>query len=268
MSQHRTAIVFQFQRLAAEMPLGMVEMLAAEIEKKTGTANWDAARRSLLHLIPQPHYRSLADDFLDTWKTQAADLSPQAVALALLAAAASEKARQEHQAVELVWTGPDTQVIPLRRTEQAILQVIDSASRRLTVVSYAVYNIPRICEALIRAANRGVAIAVIVESPDRLEGQNTYNTLRALGAAVAERANVYLWPLDRRERDGDGKPGILHVKCAVADGRWLFLSSANLTEYAFTLNMELGLLLVGGGLPVQVETLFEQLIADTVLARV
>ena len=37
-----------------------------------------------------------------------------------------------------------------------------------------------------------------------------------------------------------GKLGILHVKCVVGDGRWLFLSSANLTKYAFSLNMELG----------------------------
>ena len=38
------------------------------------------------------------------------------------------------------------------------------------------------------------------------------------------------------------KVGILHVKCAVADGEWLFLSSANLKQQAFTINMELGML--------------------------
>ena len=67
--------------------------------------------------------------------------------------------------MELVWTGPDVGVVPLRRTEQALLQVIDSATRRATVVSYAVYHIPRICEALVRAADRGVSINVIIETP-------------------------------------------------------------------------------------------------------
>jgi hypothetical protein len=38
------------------------------------------------------------------------------------------------------------------------LQVIDSASTRILVVSYAVYNIPRIGDALVRAADRGVTI--------------------------------------------------------------------------------------------------------------
>jgi phosphatidylserine/phosphatidylglycerophosphate/cardiolipin synthase-like enzyme len=57
------------------------------------------------------------------------------------------------------------------------------------------------------------------------------------------------------------------VKCAVADGRSLFLSSANLTEYAFTINMELGLLVTGGPLPGQVEEQFDRLIGTGVLAR-
>jgi phosphatidylserine/phosphatidylglycerophosphate/cardiolipin synthase-like enzyme len=139
--------------------------------------------------------------------------------------------------------------VPLRQTEQALLQVIDSAGQRLTVVSYAVYRIPRICEALVRAADRGVAISVVVESPDRVEGQKAYSTLAALGPSVAGRCGVYVWPVEKRFRDGAGRPGILHVKCAVADAQWLFLSSANLTEYAFTLNMELGVLMRGGRCP-------------------
>jgi hypothetical protein len=53
-----------------------------------------------------------------------------------------------------------------------------------------------------------------------------------------------------------------------ADSRWLFWSSANLTEQAFTINMELGLLLTGGPLPVQVEGQFDQLIAGGVLEKV
>jgi phosphatidylserine/phosphatidylglycerophosphate/cardiolipin synthase-like enzyme len=50
------------------------------------------------------------------------------------------------------------------------------------------------------------------------------------------------------------------VKCAVADGEWLFLSSANLTQQAFTINMELGSLIRGGTLPIRVEQRFNELI--------
>jgi phosphatidylserine/phosphatidylglycerophosphate/cardiolipin synthase-like enzyme len=60
-------------------------------------------------------------------------------------------------------------------------------------------------------------------------------------------------PQDKRIQDENGKIGILHVKFAVADGNHLFLSSANFTEYAFSINMELGLLITGGKLPGQAE---------------
>jgi phosphatidylserine/phosphatidylglycerophosphate/cardiolipin synthase-like enzyme len=60
----------------------------------------------------------------------------------------------------------------------------------------------------------------------------------------------------------------LHVKCAIADDRLLFVSSAKLTEYAFTLNMELGLLITGGDAPAQVEGHFDALVEGGVLLRV
>src|SRR5207249_11473772 len=90
--------------------------------------------------------------------------------------------------------------------------------------------------ALVRAAHRGVRINVIVETPDRLEGQNAYSTLKALGEDVAACSTVYLWPREKRKQAEDARFGILHVKCAVADGRIMILSSANLTEQAFSLN--------------------------------
>jgi phosphatidylserine/phosphatidylglycerophosphate/cardiolipin synthase-like enzyme len=240
----------------------------AEAIESCDPADWPWSKARIAAGISQPHYRSLAIGFLDAWQSEAKTISPEAVAAALLTAAHSEQSHQQHQSVELVWTGPEVDVVPLRRTEQALLQVIDSATRRATVVSYAVYHIPRICEALVRVADRSVSINVIIETPDRLEGQNTYDTLKALGPSVAARCGVFLWPLEMRNKDDNGKPGILHVKCAVADGRWLLLSSANLTEYAFTLNMELGLLISGGSLPVQVEGHFDRLIQTGVLVAV
>lgn len=89
---------------------------------------------------------------------------------------------------------------------------------------------------------------------------------RVLGPSVAKQCGVYLWPLPNRATDNNGKAGILQVKCAVADATWLFLSSANLTEYAFSLNMELGLLISGGNLPAQVEAHFDRMIQTGVPA--
>ena len=253
--------------LVKRLPLSVTEAIANAIATAIAE-DWATFRASLMRDLAHPHYRSLVVTFLDGWRARAAEVSPQSVAVALMSAAATEKAYRDHQSIDLVWTGPDVGVVPLRRTEQALLQVIESATSRLVVVSYAVYHIPRVCNALVLAADRGVAIKIIVESPDRIEGQHAYSTLAALGPSVASRCSVYLWPLEQRARDESGKSGILHVKCAVADGRWLFLSSANLTEYAFTINMELGALVTGGALPGQVQEHFDRMIGNGTFVKV
>src|SRR5260370_21781859 len=173
-------IAIEAGNLASAVPPSVLGSLAEAVQN-CKQSEWPWCKGGIIGQVSQPHYRSLVGHFLDAWQSQAAAVSPEAVAATLLTAAYSEKANRDQQSLELVWTGPDVGVVPLRRTEQALLQLIDSASRRITVVSYAVYNIPRIGEALVRAANRNVAINVVIETPDRLEGQNAYHTLKALG---------------------------------------------------------------------------------------
>jgi len=254
-------------KLAAQVPGPTLDAVARAIEE--GAASQGLVVRTLVvQQVPHLHYRSLVIGFLDSWQHHAPQLPPVAVALALRTAAHAERLHREAQAVELVWTGPEADAFPVRRTEQAVLQVLDSAQKHITLVSYAVYRIPRIRESLVRAAGRGVRITVVIETPDKIEGAGEYSTLKALGSDVANCCTVYYWPKEKRGCDDAGKFGILHVKCAVADGRWLFLSSANLTEYAFTINMEFGVLVTGGHLPGQIEVQFEKLIEKGFLAAV
>ena len=253
-------------QLTARLPTEMVEIVNRAILQSPGATSAQARTR-IAQDIPHPYYRDIAADFLTCWQNCAPLLSPQEVSLCLLTAAQAGHICRKSQAVELAWTGPEVEGVPFRRTEQAILQVLDSATRRITLVSYAVYRIPRICEALVRAAQRGVQINVVVETPNKIEGQTEYDTIKALGSQVEAVSSVYYWPESQRAREVGGKQGILHVKCAVADGRWLFLSSANLTEYAFTVNMELGLLVRGGPLAEQVEEQFDRLIGMGVLEK-
>jgi phosphatidylserine/phosphatidylglycerophosphate/cardiolipin synthase-like enzyme len=253
-------------RLAGQLPAPLLRSLA-EVIRSSPPNHWPALEGRVAAALPHFVYRSLALEFIGAWKSKAAGLGNDAVALALITAGQAEASHRRGQTVALVWTGPESGTSPFRRTEQAILQVLDSASRRIILVSYAVYNVPRIAQSLVRAAGRGVRITIVVESPDRLEGQNTYSTLKALGEEVSACSTVYIWPQAKRMQTMDGRVGILHVKCAVADGRIMFLSSANLTEYAFSLNMELGLLVTGGEQPPRVEDHFDRLIETGTLIR-
>src|SRR5204862_6045731 len=112
--------------------------------------------------VPHHHHRDMALAFVDRWQNEAKDIDARTVAVALQSAALAEQTHRDSQSVELVWTGPDPEQTPSRRTEQAILQVLDAARTRITLVSFAVYRIPNVGNALVRAAKRGVRLTVIV----------------------------------------------------------------------------------------------------------
>ena len=251
-------IVESANALVCSLPVSTLEAIAETILAYPEPA----LRAEITRRVPHHQHRGLALAFVDRWQNEAREIDARTVAVALQSAALSEQTHRDSQSVELVWTGPDTNESAFRRTEQAILQVLDAAKTQITLVSFAVYRIHNISRALVQAAKRGVRLKVIVETPDKIEGQGEYNTIKALGQEVAACSTVYFWPREHRPEGENGKAGILHVKCAVADGSWLFLSSAKLTQQAFTINMELGLLVRGGMMPKKVENHFDQLILE------
>lgn len=250
--------------IGAKVPPDMVENVAGIIETRQGSE----LRSKIADALPHAEYRDWVMRFLDEWDAEEARISPQQVATALQTAAQFQRLREATQSVEMVWTGPDSDAVAYRHTEQAILQVLNSAKEKVLLVSYAVYAIPNIRDAVVRAAQRGVKITVIVETPSETDVKNEYSTLRALGQDVAACSKLFYWPKANRTEDEKGRLGILHVKCLVADGRMLFLSSANLTKYAFTQNMELGLLITGGRMPSQIESHFHHLIDERIFREV
>jgi phosphatidylserine/phosphatidylglycerophosphate/cardiolipin synthase-like enzyme len=212
--------------------------------------------------------RAVAIRLLDRWQAEAPRVTAEGLGLALSAAAHTAEHFRQQQTLELVWTGPDSQVLPLRRTDQALLELINGAQNRLIIISFAVYKATAIASALVQAARRHVAVDVCLETPDASEGKVAYDMLAALGPDVRRHATFYVWPLAQRPLSPTGHHGSLHAKVAVADGGVLLISSANLTEYAMTLNMEMGVLLRDGELPKQVELHFARLIDTGILEPV
>lgn len=145
----------------------------------------------------------------------------------------ADERRRREQTIELVWTGPSPEGTVLRRTDQVLLDLIRSARHTLYMVTFAVYKIPILSDAMLTAARRGVEISLIFESPDA--GKITFATIRAVGKELEALCNIYVWPSDKRPKDTAGRYGSLHAKCAVADEETALISSANLTEYALNL---------------------------------
>ena len=263
-NQKHKALLERIRILANEIPYASAASIA-EVIGKMSNSDSQYEYSSIVSSIAQANLKEQVSLLLDTWRRESPEILPESIAFALLSASETAKYCRESESISLVWTGPKTEIIPLRQTDQALLQVINEAQERLLIVSFVVYKIEQIRQALTQAAERGVDIRICIESPDASQGKITYDNIRSLGQSVAQRANMYVWPLAQRQRDAQGHHGSLHVKCAVSDERILFLSSANLTEYALNLNMELGILICGGSLPGNVVEHFERLIEDKIL---
>jgi len=194
-------------------------------------------------------FSSLVEDFgnkslrplEDSWFSNT-NISPKEVSAALMVVALS-KETQASEAIELVWTGPDTSLVPSRDTRQVISQVIASAKNSLFIVSYVLYGVDGVLSSLAEAISRGIEVSVLLESPKSSGGNVSQDGLSELKQAVPH-AKLYVWdPNDREVR------GSVHAKCVVADDSIAFITSANLTSAALDRNMELGVLFKGGQTP-------------------
>ncbi|WP_417660053.1 DISARM system phospholipase D-like protein DrmC [Pseudidiomarina sp.] len=179
---------------------------------------------------------------IDAWK--ASPTSGETLAAMLLAAAHASRHAESRQRIELVWTGPTTALVPARRTEQALIQVIDAAQQRLFITSYVAYDIESIAKALKSAAERGVKIEFLMELSSAHGGKVSIDPIGNLKKIVPD-ALFYVW----KDKDAAFVNGSVHAKVAVADGAYCFITSANLTGYAMGQNMEAGVLISGAPLP-------------------
>ena len=169
-------------------------------------------------------------------------------------------AKRSQQTTELVWTGPPTPVVPVRRTEQVLCDLIRGAERRLSMTSFGIFQVPRLVEELEQALARGVTLRIVLGDRESHSTQEIDRQRQQLGHVVSTRATLLQWPAERRPRDEQGHAGLMHVKAAVADSRIAFLTSANLTEAALERNMELGVLIRGGAVPPSIDRLIDALV--------
>ena len=228
----------------------------------------EALVAKLLGNLPNPKFRRVVAELFSIWQQDSNNWNSCSLAAALSSSAYSVDRVRQALDVELVWTGPETSGASFRRTDQVLLQLIRDAQDELTLISFAVYKIPEIAQALKAAVNRGVKVRLIAETPESGEGKVSFGVKAALGIEIIRQAQVFIWPKKNRPVDREGKYGSLHVKAAIGDRRYLFITSANLTEYAFTLNMEMGLLVENEELTIQVIKQIDRLIQQKIFAPI
>ncbi|MBB0164014.1 hypothetical protein D7S77_21300 [Ralstonia pickettii] len=195
-----------------------------------------------------------------TWRHEMPTAEYSQLGQALLAASATSHEERKRQQLELVWSGPALISTTLRSTGPALLELIASARESVYLVTFAAYKVPAVAEALSAAEARGVRVVFVVESDGDNGGKVDFDPVPHLRASGLREVEVYVWPQKHRIRDECGRYGSLHAKFAVADRTRLLVSSANLTEFAFNLNIELGILVSGGHAPAEAARHVDELI--------
>lgn len=252
MAHTREALFARLADIATVLSAGQADALALEFE----TSPSPRTIRSFGGLRAPDILKSLCR----TW--QSTDVAGQSLADALRCAAQAVKTVGGYERIALLYTGPSTDSI--RRHQQALLEVIRGARSRLWLVSYVVSGaVDEVLAALQERADASVEVRVLV---DHLvdSGQRAIKRFRR----DAPRCEMLLWPKAKR-RINPGRTASLHAKCAVADGRQAFVSSANLTGQAMDHNLEVGYLVTGGDTPAALDKYLSGLLQEgtLVLAR-
>ena len=193
---------------------------------------------------------------LDAWREEGA-LSGRELSVALITSSCTAALYDAKQSVELVWSGPDSGLVPVRRTEQVLIDLIDAAQSSLFMVSFVAYEVPSVMASLSKAIGRGVTVSLLIESSDDSGGKLDVDSVSKMKKKLPG-AQIYIWSPGERERSFSGYYGCVHAKCAVADKNAAFVTSANLTQMALDKNMELGIVVEGGRVPNQ---LYQHLMA-------
>ena len=229
------------EAIAALVSLVSPEKIQAISARVRGTESHKAGN-DLAGAVGTPVAGSLVDQIVSAWSKTTA--SADEVASMLLAASYVFTKTANEQTTELVWTGPTTPFVAARRTEQALLQVINSASTSFFLTSFVAYDVSSIVKALNSAIDRGVVVSMLLESSQDHGGSINMDVIGKMRGLVPL-AKLYAWR-DKVDEFADGR---VHAKVAVADSKSCFITSANLTGYAMERNMEAGVLLSGGIIP-------------------
>jgi phosphatidylserine/phosphatidylglycerophosphate/cardiolipin synthase-like enzyme len=164
--------------------------------------------------------------------------------------------------VQLVWTGPPSVTVPVRSMAAVLEDLISEATAELVIMTYSARRYERVREALSAAVERGVRVDVVVET---LSGAGSALSGSEPAAAFAGLAGLTLWHWPKEARATASAK--MHAKVAIADGRSMLVSSANLTQSGVHDSLEAGVLIRGGSAPQRALEYVRDLQARRLLVR-
>ncbi len=233
--------------LAGHLPPGHVAAWATVLRSLPDAdpvAHGKLIQAKLIEARPGFAIASTAARLVSAWQAANPPVSGAAIALAL-ESAAHVAAKAAARRSDIVISGPVSDSAAVRLTGSVISELIHDCRESLLIVSFAAFGVTEVVHELGRAAARGVRVDLVLESTTD-EGGALHGAVGAAAAfeAIRRDATFWTWPAARRPAIGSSRAA-LHAKLVAADERVALLGSANLTDkaLALALNLELGVII-------------------------
>jgi phosphatidylserine/phosphatidylglycerophosphate/cardiolipin synthase-like enzyme len=107
--------------------------------------------------------------------------------------------------------------MPARRIDQVLYDLVATADKDILLITFAAHKIRRLSDAIALASRRGVRVRFVLEFGGQSQFQLSHDALEAFPADLRDRAEIFYWPIEKRELNLFGKPGKLHAILATAE---------------------------------------------------
>lgn len=240
---------------------------------KMGRLSFPISSVSISRYCPNGDSASIAETLQNLGKEGATAAS--IASMLLILADAKMNYSGGNNAVDLVWTGPETPEAPSRDTAVVVRELFASACEHVLVAGYAVYQGKEVFRVL---AERMEALPSLQVDffLDVQRGHKETTITEDIIRRFMHRFTTNEWPglrfpdiyYDPRALEKDrNKKACLHAKCIVIDRAVAFVSSANFTEAAQNRNIEVGALIRSRPFAERLVSQFQSLVAANLLDR-
>lgn len=240
----------------------------------------EAGRLSWPPQLGELQSQGLSGPLDECWRILAGAAKAEASATAatwLLRQIAAERAAQEACAtsVQPVVSGPQF-MSDLRQTDGAFREAIEEAKQSILIVGFAIHNGRSIFSGLAERMQIFPTLEVVL-CLDISRPPSDTSDEQAIVARFAERFRTREWPggrlprlyYDHRSLASDPSArSALHAKVVVSDNSRVLIGSANLTDAAFSRNIEIGAAISLPHVAISIRSHIESLIRESVLRRV
>jgi phosphatidylserine/phosphatidylglycerophosphate/cardiolipin synthase-like enzyme len=237
--------------------------LATSVRKGRVSAPYSALS---VQQIVGPHAADSVSSKLDVLSSSGMSAEAVSVCLELTADALSSRPPFE-DFVDLVTTGPEAGGVANRSTAIVVSELFRGAEHSVLIAGYAVYQGQKVFRSLgdRMAKYPDLDVRMFLDVTRKLSDTSSTDSLIA---RFVQQFKTSQWPngmpLPNVYCCGqlitqNGKPGSLHAKCIVVDGKHVFISSANFTEAAQERNIEVGLLVQSRAVAERVRRFFDAL---------